>query len=115
MKCNNGCNNGCNMGFNGLNVDFVEPMPMMNDSFYVNKREFDCGGDQEVIKHQHIVKHHHDVINEYDVIHEFDINHYDVVKERQVVRTHDHRHHKPEYCGCGAEMNNCCGRRRRFW
>ncbi|MCL2217327.1 MAG: hypothetical protein FWB91_09960 [Defluviitaleaceae bacterium] len=65
----------------------------------VIRREFDCGGTQRVIKHQHIVKHRHDVINEYDVIHEHEFNTFDVVREREVTRHNDCTSHQPNYCG----------------
>ena len=35
-----------------------------NDYDPVCKKEFNCGPDSKVIKHQHIVKYQHNIINE---------------------------------------------------
>jgi len=83
------------------------------------KKEFNCGSERQVIKHQHVVKHRRDIINEYDVVHEYDINHYDVVKHRDVVRHNDYTSHQPDYCcnrGCSVRPpRRNCARKRRFW
>ncbi|MCL2400073.1 MAG: hypothetical protein FWC91_10090 [Defluviitaleaceae bacterium] len=92
------------------------------------RQEFDCGGDRQVIRHQHLVRHNRDIVNEYDVVHEYNINHYDVVKERNVVRHNNFSSHQPNYCGCdcGCSGNCSCNIapvrprplrqvRRRFW
>ena len=68
------------------------------DCGQVIEKEYDCGKDQEIIKHKHIVKHQHDIINEYEVVHEHDYNYYDVVTEREVVRNNDYTNHNPNYC-----------------
>lgn len=99
----------------------IMPLDSANNAC-VDKKVYDCGGDQQVIQHQHVVKHRHDIVNEYDVVHEYDINHYDVVKHRDVVRTNDYTSHQPNYCACGCEgraeyprRDSGCGCRRRNW
>jgi len=76
----------------------------------VERKEFNCGVDKQVFKHQHVVKYKHDIINEYDVIHEHEYNYYDVVKNREVVKRNDHTTYKPNYCcgyqNCGVENQN---------
>lgn len=82
------------------------------------KKEFNCGCERQVIKHQHVVKHRRDIINEYDVVHEYDINHYDVVRHRDVVRHNDYTSHQPDYCcdsGVVRPPRRNCARKRRFW
>jgi len=64
----------------------------------VRRRVFNCPGSRQVNRHQHIVRHRHDIINEYDVIHEHEFNVHDVVREREVVKHNDCRHHQPNYC-----------------
>jgi hypothetical protein len=62
-------------------------------------REFDCGGTQRVVRHQHIVRHRHDTINEYDVVHQHEYNTFDVVRERTETCHNDRTTHRPNYCG----------------
>jgi hypothetical protein len=78
----------------------------------ISRQVFDCGGQRDVLRHQHIVKRRHDIVNEYDVVHELDVNHYDIVNHRNVVRNNDFRTHRPDYCGgaCRCGENPCrCG------
>ena len=85
------------------------------------REEFNCGREEQVVRHQHVVKHQYDIINEYDVIHEHDYNYYDVVRHRNVVRHNDFTSHQPDYCN---KEPHCCrparpmraaGSRRRLW
>ena len=78
-----------------------------NNRCPVDKKQFDCGKTQQVIKHERIVKHRHDIVNEYDIVHEHEYNYFDVVKEREVVRHNDHTCHEDDnYCK-KFENNNC--------
>jgi len=88
MYCRKNYCNSCSNG--GGNLGGIEA--------FADKREFVCGADRQVIKHQHVVKHQHDIINEYDVIHEHNYDYYDVVTTSDVVKHHDHRSHQPNYC-----------------
>lgn len=111
------------MHHDGFNLGMVAPEYAMDGCpDNVLRQEFDCGGDQRVIKHHHVVKHQHDIINEYDVVHEHTVNRYDVVRHRNVVRQNDMTSHKPDYCGdrCGCNMPRpprprCHHGRRRPW
>ena len=93
----NKCDCGkCHCGGNGQGCNDVS----------VDKKEYNCGADRQVIKHQHIVKYRHDIINEYDVIYEHEYNIYDVVKNSQVVKRNDYTSYKPKYCGEGKNCGN---------
>jgi len=78
----------------------------------VIRREYNCGVDKKVIKHQHIVRYQHDIVNEYDVVFEHEYNYYDVVTNREVVKRNDCTSYKPNYCeedlDCREEMRDCC-------
>ena len=89
-----GCECGC--GCDNMQQDNCE---------FVDRQNYNCGVDRQVVRHQHIVKHQHDIINEYDVVHEHDYNYYDVVKTRDVVRHNDYTNHCPDYC---CEEPQCC-------
>ena len=128
MHHNNDCNEPMNDGFVGAD-SYVMPSEfrMENLDCCGGIEEFDCGGEQQVIRHNHVVKHRRDIINEYDVCHEYDINYYDVVRHRDVVRHNDFTRHQPDYCGCNCGSCERCsmpmprrayrnrGARRRFW
>ena len=74
----------------------------------VNKREFTCDTERQVIQHQHVVRHPHEIINEYDVIHEHEFNYYDVVNNREVVTRNDFTTHQTNYCGDDQGCNCGC-------
>ena len=77
-----------------------------NDSRPVEKKEFNCTPERQVIQHQHVVRHQHDIINEYDVVHQHEYNYYDVVKNRDVVTHNDCTTHRQNYCDekpCGCD------------
>ena len=101
----------------GRHPQMPPQMPCGCDEAPVFRQEFDCGGDQQVIKHQHVVKHRRDIVNDYDVVHEYDINEFDVVRHRDVVRNNDYKTHVPNYCGCGAPIPDPphCGCGRKNW
>ena len=131
--------NDINMMDGNVDLGYAMPEEFDFDNFEgchaVRHQTFDCGRDQQVIRHQHVVRHHHDIINEYDVVHEHSINQYDVVKHREVVKNNDFRTHCADYCntaniyddgnqafeamhgrhhhGGMHPQRNCC--RRRFW
>ena len=100
MCCNRrcGCRNGSGYGYNSVRATASDP---------VCRKEYNCGADQQVIRHQDVVRHQHNIVNEYDVVHVHDYDYYDVVKSHDVVRSHDHTSYKPNYCGdCGCGCNN---------
>ena len=105
---------------NAVVPEYTIPRAHGNISDGCATQEFDCGRDEQVIRHQHIVRHSHDIINEYDVIHEHDYNHYDVVRHRNVVRHNDFTNHQPNYCCenvCNGPIRPVrnAGARRRLW
>ena len=75
-----------------------------NNCESVDRREFNCGADRRVIKHEYVVKHRHDIVDEYDIIHQHDYNHYNLFNNREVVQQNDYTTPQPDLCG----ENHCC-------
>jgi len=105
MSCTR--NNRCENNFEQAGLELVGSAGNTG----CGSHEYRCAEDRRVIKHRHIVKHRHDIVHEYDVIHQHDYHYYDVVATREEHQHHDHRTHRPEYCGegqnCGENPTEC--------